>query len=121
MEQIPIDIWVKRRVGAAVGGIAQTAANMLPLPVAVGTGGGFSVKATLAGIAITMPPKPRFQELEGINPNVGVMVDIFEAALLGQTVAGQSDRIWVTDIKHLQPTGPNGTPMLASAFFGQDP
>lgn len=121
METIDISEWTRRRAGAALGAVFQTAANFIPAPVVFTSGQGLTVKGTLVGLVVTLPKKPSFAELDVLPGRTGFVLDIFENAIVGTDDLQIQSRTWFADIKRWLPVTPNGTVIVMPAFFGRDP
>lgn len=121
MERIDISEWTRRRAGALLGRTFQVAANFVPLPVVVSTGGGFTVKATLVGLVITLPQKPTFEQLDALPRRTGRIIDIFENALLASDDLNVAERRRAMELSALIENTPNGSVQVTPAFYGRDP
>jgi hypothetical protein len=123
MDSIPPGEFILRRIGARIGKNLQTAASMVPLPVAVRSGAIAAVKGGFTGSALFFPEPPPFVLLEGLPPPIGRAIDVLEADLrAGEilSVPGDIDKVIGTAIAGFGTPGLGGV-VLATSFWGHDP
>lgn len=80
-----------------------------------------ALKATITALVGVLPDKPAFEQLEGSNPTVGQVLDMFEQQLTGKKKVqpiGNAQPAWA---RGLMLPGCLGVVYVWPAFYGADP